>query len=66
MDKIEEVIPIMLHYKCGNCGNKCLQESRPNNSICGGCNNPDWKIMKNQESYMVGKVDWIYPMWEII
>ena len=55
----------MLRYKCATCGNKCLVEERPNNSTCGGCENPNWKLMKVQESYIVGQKEYIHPLGEI-
>lgn len=42
---------ILIRYRCNTCGNKCLQETKPDNSVCGGCNNPDWVLSENQESY---------------
>lgn len=56
---------IMIRYKCASCGNTCLQKEKPNNSVCGGCNNPNWKILKYQESYIVGQKDWIHPKGDI-
>ena len=58
-------LPSMIRYKCATCGNTCLQEKRPDNSVCGGCDKPDWKIMRIQESYEVGKRNWIHPDGEI-
>ena len=51
----------LIRYECANCGNRCLANKRPDNSVCGGCDKPDWKIMKYQETYMVGGKDWIHP-----
>lgn len=56
---------IMVRYECANCGNRCLNSNKPDNSICGGCSLPDWKIMKNQEAYMVGQKKWVHPKGEI-
>jgi rubrerythrin len=55
----------LLHYKCATCGNTCLSNERPDNSICGGCDKPDWKLMKHQESYMVNGKDYEHPLGEI-
>jgi DNA-directed RNA polymerase subunit RPC12/RpoP len=55
----------MIRYKCLTCGNTCLQHSEPNNSVCGGCSNPNWKIMKIQQSYVVNVEDWIHPLGEV-
>ena len=46
----------LLRYKC-DCGNTCLVETEPDNTICGGCNNPNWKLQENQEPYKVNKDD---------
>lgn len=56
---------LMVRFECKTCGNRGLQEERPDNTECGGCNNPDWKIMKNQESYIIGGKDWVHPHGEI-
>lgn len=55
----------MIRYKCATCGNTCLKKNEPNNSICGGCNKPNWKIVKNQEAYMINQQDWTHPFGEI-
>lgn len=60
-----EISPCVVRYKCASCGNTCLQIDRPDNSICGGCNNPDWKIMKNQQAYIINQKDWIHTNGEI-
>jgi DNA-directed RNA polymerase subunit RPC12/RpoP len=62
--KLEEK-NIMLRYKCATCGNQCLQNERPDNIICGGCENPNWKLMKIQEPYIVGQKEYIHPLGEI-
>jgi len=51
----------LIRYKCATCGNTCLQEQRPDNSICGGCKNPDWKIMHEQQAYVIFEADWLHP-----
>jgi hypothetical protein len=56
---------VMCRYLCINCGNTCLSEVRPNNSICGGCKNPNWKLKKQQESYQVGGIDYIHKDGEV-
>jgi len=56
---------VMVRYECANCGNRGLQHNRPDNSGCGGCDSPDWKIMKKQEAYIVGQEDWVHPEGEI-
>ena len=43
----------LLRYECRTCGNKCLENSPPDNSVCGGCDKPDWGLSKNQEPYKV-------------
>lgn len=58
-------VPKLLHYKCKTCGNQCLQEAKPENSACGGCDSPDWKLMKHQEAYEVGKESFNHPNGEI-
>jgi hypothetical protein len=55
----------LIWYKCETCGNSCLSEVRPDNSICGGCNNPNWKIMIHQTAYKVGHKDSINNNGEI-
>lgn len=55
----------MIRYKCATCGNTCLTKDKPDNSVCGGCKNPDWKILKLQESYIIDKPNWIHPQGEI-
>lgn len=52
-------------YKCLTCNNTCLSESKPDNTICGGCNNPNWKLLIFQENYKVGEKDFIHPNGEI-
>ena len=54
-----------LRYECATCGNRCLQETRPENGECGGCDNPDWKLMKLQDGYMVGSKKRTHPDGEI-
>lgn len=56
---------VMRRYTCVNCGNTCLAEVRPDNTVCGGCNKPDWKLLKYQKSYKVGQSDWICPEGEV-
>ncbi len=56
---------VMLRYMCANCGNKCLESEKPDNSICGGCTKPNWKLMKKQQSYKVGEGDYTHPQGEI-
>jgi len=56
---------IMIRYQCDSCGNRCLQHKRPDNTECGGCSIPNWKIMKNQEAYITGKKNWVHPQGEI-
>ncbi len=56
---------IMLRYECATCGNRCLRETRPDNTVCGGCDNPNWKLMKFQEHYIVGQDDYTHPDGEI-
>jgi hypothetical protein len=41
----------LLWYQCETCSNKCLTNPAPNNSHCGGCDKPNWILMKEQESY---------------
>ena len=55
---------VMVRYECATCGNGCLQHGLPDNE-CGGCDNPDWKIMTIQEHYIVGQKDWVHPRGEI-
>ncbi len=62
---MEQEYPEILRYKCATCGNRCLQDYRPDNSICGGCKNPDCKLMKFQEAYMVDGKDFIHEKGEI-
>jgi len=50
---INDAKNIMTRYKCTTCGNTCLQKNKPDNSICGGCKNPNWEIMEQQESYII-------------
>ena len=50
-----------LWYQCHNCGNKALSACVPDNRICGGCKQPDWKLMRYQETYWVEGKDWIHP-----
>ncbi len=51
-----------LWYKCANCGNKGLSEKPiDKNSTCGGCNNSDFRLMKNQRSWIIGEEDYIHP-----
>ena len=54
-----------LRYKCDNCGNTCLVNTKPDNSVCGGCDNPKWKLMKYQEAYRIRKANYIHPNGEI-
>ena len=56
---------LKLWYKCSNCGNTCLSDVRPDNSICGGCNKPDWKLKIYQTAYIVNQEDWNHPDGEI-
>jgi len=55
----------ILRYECATCGNQCLLEKRPDEYICGGCEKPDWKLMKLQKSYKVSGEDWVHPDGEI-
>ena len=55
----------LIRYKCKTCGNTCLESEHPDNSICGRCDTPDWKIMKFQEAYMAGQHDYVHPKGEI-
>jgi len=55
----------MIWYKCATCGNGCLDYAKPDNAVCGGCDNPDWKIAKHQQAYKVGSKDWTHPQGEI-
>ena len=58
--------PVLLHYKCANCGNTCLQARSPAiNESCGGCDNPNWKLMKQQEAYKPGDINYIHPKGKI-
>lgn len=57
--------PARFWYKCATCGNRCLDEEAPDNSICGGCKSPDWKLMKLQEAYWTHGHDWVHPQGEI-
>ena len=52
-------------WKCGRCGNTGLQEERPHNAMCGGCTNPDWKLMDVQKPYIVGAKAYKEPNGEI-
>lgn len=63
--KITTYSPPLLRYICVNCGNKCLVGTKPDNTICGGCDKPDWKLLKHQESYIVGGVDWEHSDGEV-
>lgn len=65
LDDQKTNIDTLIHYKCATCGNTCLQENKPDNSVCGGCGNPDWKVMKYQKAYKVNQKDWIHPNGEI-
>ena len=58
--------PKMLYYECASCGNHGLDENRPGKGKdeCA-CGNADWKLMKYQASYQVGKEAWIHPEGEI-
>ena len=58
-------LPVMRRYTCINCGNTCLAEHRPDNIVCGGCKKPDWKLLKYQQSYIVGQPDWICTEGEV-
>lgn len=49
----------MKRYKCKTCGNTCLVDGKPTNDICGGCNNPNWKLLKRQEKYKVNGKNYI-------
>lgn len=49
--------PEMLRYQCKTCGNTCLQETAPDNSVCGGCKNPNWQLMEFQEPYKANDTD---------
>jgi len=42
----------MKRYIC-DCGNTCLESTKPDNTVCGGCNNPNWNTMSIQEPYRV-------------
>jgi hypothetical protein len=33
--------------------------------VCGGCSNPDWKIMKTQRLFSVKQKTWEHPLGEI-
>lgn len=64
--KERKIFPALLHYKCANCGNTCLQACSPHlTQNCGGCDNPNWKLMKFQEAYMQGDIDYIHPKGQI-
>lgn len=55
----------LVKYQCV-CGNTCLQPQKPDNSVCGGCKNPNWKTLKIQPSYQVGLNNtWVHPLGEI-
>ena len=58
MLELQETTPKLYRYKCANCGNTCLQEYKPDNTVCGGCNSPDWKLMIYQQSYRVDDKDY--------
>jgi len=56
------VLKDRLWYKCATCGNKGLSESPDEkHDKCGGCDSPDFKLMKHQQSWIVGKEDYIHP-----
>jgi hypothetical protein len=38
-------------YNCDNCGNTCVDDVMPNNSECGGCDNPKWNLSSKQDVY---------------
>ena len=57
---------LKLRYKCFNCGNTCLEDKKPDNSVCcDRCIKPDWRLMQKQEGYIVGQKDYIHPDGEI-
>lgn len=53
------------YYECANCANRCLSEpnKKPGNNCA--CGNADWKLMKNQQAWIVGEEDYIEPKGEI-
>lgn len=56
----------MFKYQCQTCGNECLQEARPDNTVCQPeCTNPDWKLMKYQQHYKVGEQDFVLSEGEV-
>lgn len=57
--------PPLLRYACATCGNTCLPAKRPDNTRCGGCDKPDWRLLKRQEAYQVDGEDWIHPEGEV-
>ena len=63
--KKQNISGFMLRYKCTTCGNTCLQNTKPDNSVCGGCNRPNWKLLKNQEAYNINQKDYIHVCGEI-
>lgn len=68
--KIEKTEPVkskgvkLFYYKCATCGNKCLKECQPNNSVCV-CQRPNWKLMINQQAYLASEKDYIHEKGEI-
>jgi hypothetical protein len=45
-------------WKCVSCGNKGLCEIRP--TTCHDkCESPNFKLLKHQEAYEVGKADYV-------
>ena len=48
----------MPRYQCHTCGNRCFQDEPPGpTDKCGGCDAPDWKLMRYQEAIAVGGED---------
>lgn len=62
---LQNTQPKLIHYQCANCGNTCLQETKPDNTVCGKCNKPDWKIMVIQEAYNQNIETYLHPGGEI-
>lgn len=52
-----------LRYQCANCLNTCLSFERPKKECV--CKKPDWKLMKHQQSYIVGQEDYYLDFGEI-
>lgn len=61
---MDQLMKLKIWYQCHTCGNRCLKDPdmAPDNSVCGGCDSPDWQIMRHQRDYRVnGDGDWVHP-----